>query len=326
MKYIIIGTGNISNTYVRAISELDNSQIVGCVSRSGGNLSADPTLTSWPDLNSVSVDFDAVIVTTPNGLHCENIIAAANIGKHIITEKPLGINSKEMELAIATCEEANVTLAVAYQHRTSPDNQAIKSLIDDGMLGNIFAVDLAAKFYRDQAYYDQADYRGGYEIDGGGPFMQQACHNIDIYVWFFGLPIKVFSMLDTFTHQMEAEDHGAALLKHSNGMIGTIVSSTSTLPGFAARLEVHSEKGSFTMLDGAISQWYFEGIPNPSNSNFNYQHDGATSASVSDTSAHKKIIVDFEQAVEEGKQPIADAKSAKATSELIIEIYESALK
>lgn len=326
MKYVIIGTGNISNTYVRAISEIDNSEIVACVSRSGKHLPVLPEVPSYRNLESVLEDFDAVIITTPNGFHCEGIRSAAKLGKHALTEKPLGINNKEMERTLNLCKENNITLAVAYQRRTAPDNQTIKKLIDEGALGKIFAADLTAKFYRDQAYYGSAEYRGGFQIDGGGPFMQQACHNIDIYVWFFGLPEKVVSLMGTFTHNIEVEDHGAALLKHSDGMIGTMVASTATKPGFAARLEVHSDKGGFIMVDDRITEWHFKDIPNPCNTQFSYQHDGATSASVSDTSAHKKIILDFENVIENGGTPIADGQSAKATSELILEIYKSAIK
>jgi len=325
-KYVLIGTGNISNTYVKALSELSNSELVGCVSRSGKKLSTAPNIPCWPDLKSVSVHFDSVIVTTPNGLHCKGIIAAAELGKHVITEKPLGINRAEMKKALALCKEKNITLAVAYQRRTAPDNQAVKALLDEGKLGRVFAADLSAKFYRTQAYYDSADYRGGYAIDGGGPFIQQACHNIDIYTWFFGKPDKVVSMLDTFVHQMEAEDHGAALLRHPNGMIGTMVASTATKPGFAARLEVHTDKGSFTMVDDVITEWFFDDVPNPSNNNFHYKHDGATSASVSDTSAHKKIILDFEQAIATGCEPIVNGLNAMATSEVILDIYKEAVK
>ena len=325
MKYAIIGTGNISNTFVQAIAEMPGSEIVACVSRSGKRLPANPEIPSYHDLDSVAPDFDAVIVATPNGLHCTGIIAAAKRGKHVLSEKPLGINLAEMDQALAACAAANVILAVSYQRRTSPDNQAIKKLIEQGALGKIFAADLSAKFYRDQAYYDSAAYRGNYAIDGGGPFIQQAAHNIDLYVWFFGLPMQVISMLATFTHQIEAEDHGAALLKHDNGMIGTIIASTATKPGFAARLEVHSDKGSFTLTDDAITQWQIEGLPNPGDNSFQYKHDGATSAAVSDASAHKKIIADFERVIKQGGKPVADGHSARATSKLILDIYQSAL-
>ena len=194
MKYVILGSGNISNTYVRVINQMEGSEIVGCVSRSGKNPSAMPALKNKKDLKSFKQDFDAVIVATPNGLHCKGIIEAAELGKHVLTEKPLGINSDSMEAALAACESAQVTLAVAYQRRTAPDNQVVKKLLDNGTLGRVFSADLSAKCYRDQSYYDSATYRGGWDIDGGGPFIQQACHNIDIYTWFFGMADIVFCL------------------------------------------------------------------------------------------------------------------------------------
>ncbi|MBR9920481.1 MAG: Gfo/Idh/MocA family oxidoreductase [Bacteroidetes bacterium] len=325
MNYVIIGTGNICNTYLSAIENIPESKIVGCVSRSHNSLSANPAIPCWPSLDAVSVDFDAVIVATPNGLHCDGIIAAANLGKHVITEKPLGIQVDKMDAALEACAAAGVSLAVAYQRRTSPDNKSVKALLETGALGQVIAADLSAKFYRDQAYYDSAEYRGGYAIDGGGPFIQQACHNIDIYTWFFGMPEKVVSMLGTFTHRMEAEDHGAALLRHADGMIGTIVASTSARPGFAARLEVHTTKGSFTLTDEVITDWQMEGVANPSDQSFQYAHEGATSASVSDSSAHEAIIKDFENVVRSGGVPIADGESARQTSALILRIYGAAI-
>mgnify|MGYP001821709266 CR=1 FL=1 len=324
MRYVIAGTGIVSSTYVHAIAEIDGSELAGCISRSGRSPEAAPDLPSWPDIDSVSVDYDAVIVATPNGLHCEGIVAAANRGKHVITEKPLGVNREEMDRAIAACEAAGVTLAVAYQHRTAPDNRALKSLIDQGAFGTIFAADLAGKFYRDQAYYDMADYRGSRAMDGGGAFTQQASHNLDVYTWFFGLPERVLAVTDTFAHEMEAEDHGAALLQYANGMIGTVIASTVARPGYAARLEVHTSKGSFTLTDDVITNWDVEGVPNPSDASFDYQHDGATSFAVGDYSAHLEIVRDFERAVETGGKPIVDAHSARATTELICRIYEAA--
>lgn len=77
MKYVILGTGIISSTYVHAIADIDGSEMVACVSRAGKQLAADPAIPTWPDLESVPVDYDAVIIATPNGLHCEGAIAAA---------------------------------------------------------------------------------------------------------------------------------------------------------------------------------------------------------------------------------------------------------
>jgi len=154
--------------------------------------------------------------------------------------------------------------------------------------------------------------------------MQQACHNIDLYTWFFGLPDHVLSLMDTFDHEIETEDHGAALLRHPGGMIGTIVASTVARPGYAARLEVHTAKGSFTMTDDVITLWDIDGVPNPSDSSFGYAHDGATSFAVGDHSAHREIILDFERAIETGGKPLVDPSSARAATELICRIYKAA--
>ena len=60
-----------------------------------------------------------------------------------------------------------------------------------GALGKLYAADLTVKFLRGQDYYDSAPWRGTFEIDGGGPFLQQASHNVDTVAWFFGLPARV---------------------------------------------------------------------------------------------------------------------------------------
>lgn len=323
MRYVLVGSGNISNTYVNAIAEIESCTVLGCISRGGHKPQGHSGLATWTSLDKVDVDYDAVIIATPNGLHHQGIIAAAKHGKHVITEKPLDISLASMDDAMNACKKAGVTLAVAFQRRTAPDNQAIKKLIDAGVFGRIFAVDLVAKFFRPQSYYDSGDYRGGFAIDGGGPFMQQACHSLDIYTWFFGKPEKVVSMMDTFVHKIEAEDHGAALMRHKNGLIGTIIASTATKPGFAARMEIHSEKGSFTLTDDIISDWQVEGVANPTDTQFHYQHSGATSASVSDTRCHQAIIRDFEDAVMNERLPLAHAASARLTTELILDIYNS---
>ncbi|WP_198411183.1 Gfo/Idh/MocA family protein [Marinimicrobium alkaliphilum] len=326
MRYVIVGTGNISSTYVNALSALPESTLVGAVSRAGRALKVAPEIPVWPTLGAVDSAFDAVILATPNGLHHQGAIEAASLGKHVLTEKPLDISIEAMDRMTEACRTAGVMLAVCFQRRTRPDNQAVKALVAKGAFGRIYAVDLAAKFYRDQSYYDSGDYRGGLALDGGGPFMQQACHNLDIYTWLFGLPRQIVSMLETFAHAIEAEDHGAALMRHEDGMIGTVVASTAAKPGFAARMEVHTERGSFTLTDDVITQWDVDGVENPSVPGEHYHHDGATSAAVTDTSAHEAIIEDFEAAVRENREPLAGPDSARKTTELILDIYKHRLR
>lgn len=323
MKYVIVGTGNISRTYLKALATLPASEAVGFISRAASPGGGAGTLPCWPSLAAVDRAYDAVIVTTPNGLHHHSAIAAARLGKHVLVEKPLDISQAAMDDMISAAARHRVVLAVSYQRRTNPDNQAIKRLLDQRAFGRVYSADLSCRFWRDQAYYDSADYRGGYAIDGGGVFIQQASHNIDNYIWLFGMPQRVQGELDTFAHQMEAEDHGAVVLRHADGMIGTIVASTCAPPGYPPRLEVSCEKGTFTLLNDRISAWHIAGIDNPATPVPPAPDYGANSAAVTDASRHLAVIEDFERAVARGDMPLAEGSDARRATDLILRIYHA---
>ena len=257
-KFVIVGTGNISKAYWRAIEHLSGIEVVGFVSRSGNR-------PQWlPDkaeveialtISEVKGDFDGVILCTPNKLHHSGTIEAARLGKHVLTEKSIGISLPAIDEMISTCKGNNVKLGVAYQRRMSPDNQTMKKMLEQGKLGRVYAVDLTVKNYRDDAYYKSGAYRGTWEMDGGGPFMQQAAHQVDLYGWFFGKPEQIVSCYGTFAHDIETEDHGVAILKHKDGMIGTMIASTIAKPGFDARFEIFTEKGTVIMVNDMITTW-----------------------------------------------------------------------
>jgi UDP-N-acetyl-2-amino-2-deoxyglucuronate dehydrogenase len=325
--FVIVGTGNISNTYVNAIEKIENTRIAGFVSRSLKLPSVVESKSSGfeiaENLSGIKAHFDAVIICTPNGLHHQGAIEAASLGKHVLTEKPLDISIENMNQMIEKCKNANVKLGVAYQRRMSPDNIVMKKILEENKLGRIYAADLSVKNYRDDNYYNSGKYRGTWSIDGGGPFMQQASHNIDLYGWFFGKPEKIVSLFGTVAHKIETEDHGTAILKYENGMIGTITASTSAKPGFDPRLEIYGENGSVVMENDLITFWSVEGMENPSKSAGIKIHSGAASASVKDTSGHEAIIKNFINAVRENKEPAVPGESARAATEIILQIYES---
>ncbi|WP_410015971.1 Gfo/Idh/MocA family protein [Sodalis sp. C49] len=321
MKYVIVGTGNISRTYLKALDALPASEAVGYISRSKAAGATVGALPCWPALAQVDRPFDAVIVTTPNALHHQSAIEAAQLGKHVLVEKPLDITQAAMDDMIRVAARHQVVLAVSYQRRTNPDNRAIKRLLEQQAFGRIYSADLSCRFWRDQAYYDSAAYRGTYAVDGGGVFIQQASHNIDNYIWFFGMPERVQGELDTFAHQMEAEDHGAVVLRHADGMIGTIVASTCAPPGYPPRLEVSCEKGTFTLLNDRISAWHIAGLDNPAEQAEPAPDDGASNPAVTDTSRHEAVLEDFERAVTRGDTPLAAGIDARRATDLILRIY-----
>lgn len=321
-RFVIIGSGNICRTYFQAIQHVKQATITGLVSRSLHRPDfVEQDIEIAAALDQIQIPFDGVIVATPNGLHHEGAQKAAQLGKHVLTEKPLDISIANMDRMISACHEAGVKLATCFQHRMSPDNRKIKEMLAAGLFGKIYAADYMIRCWRDQKYYDSAAWRGGWDIDGGGPFIQQACHEIDLYTWFFGQPEKVYSLIDTFAHDIEVEDHGAALFHHADGMIGTFIASTVAYPGFDPVLTIYTQKGTLVLTNGRITGWHIAGIENPSQEPDKPLHSGAASAAVTDTSGHEAIIKDFINSIQEGREPAISGKSARASTELILRIY-----
>lgn len=321
--FVVIGSGNICQTYFNAIERIEEATIVGLVSRSKKRpdflLSDIAVVTQLQDLQ---LEFDAVIIATPNGIHHTSAIAAAELGKHVLTEKPLDITVENMELMISACRKADSKLGVTFQHRMSPDNKILKEYISNDSFGRIYSADFTVRCWREQSYYDSGEWRGTWKTDGGGPFMQQACHELDLYTWFFGMPSEVHSFTDTFHHDIEVEDHGAALFRHENGMIGTFMASTVAYPGFPPTLTLHTEKGTVVVTNGKIIDWSIEGIANPSISIDAAIHSGAASAAVTDTFGHEAIITDFIEAVRQDRDPAVPGESARLGTELALRIYQ----
>ena len=328
LQFVIVGTGNISNTYIQAISKIPDCEIAGIISRSGNVPSSIENAGSViiaDSLITMPVPYDAVILCTPNSFHHTGAIEAAALGKHVLVEKPLDISLAHCDAMISACREANVKLGVAYQRRLSGDSPLMKNLIDKNILGRIFAVDLSVKYYRDENYYKSSPYRGTKSIDGGGPFMQQASHYIDLYGWLFGKPEKIISSLHTYVQNIESEDHGTALCFHEN-MTGTITTSTATKPGFPAKLEIHSDKGTVILENDVITFWAIDGMDNPSPREHINKHTGAATPLVNDTTNHEMIIKDFVAAVHENREPMVSGKEARLATEIILEIYRNNIK
>ncbi|WP_235295827.1 Gfo/Idh/MocA family protein [Portibacter marinus] len=323
IKFIIIGTGNIAITYLKAIDKIPLGKVVGFISRSRQEPTDHNELPVFESLSKVDIPFDAVIICTPNGLHHVSAIEAAGMGKHILCEKPIDITLENIDLMIQSSDENNVKLGVAYQRRFSGDHPRVKALIDSGQLGRIFSVDLAIKNYRDDAYYNSAPYRGTYKIDGGGPFIQQASHYIDLYHWFFGYPDQIVSKMAKFVHDIEVEDHGVAICTHNYGLISTITASTATKPGFPAKMEIYSEKGYLILINDMITDWEMDGISKPDAAAIDNQHTGSATAVVEDTTNHEFIINDFISAIKNDVEPRITGASARMATKFILEIYDS---
>ena len=205
-------------------------------------------------------DIDAVDICTPNNMHKEIAIAAAEAGKMILCEKPLAMNTAEGEIMCEAIEKAGVANIVWYNYRRVPAVTLAKMLIDEGRLGRIFHY--RANFLQDWTI--DADIPQGGEglwrldksVAGSGVTGDLLAHCIDTALWLNG-PIKdVTAMTETFVKEREHAltgkkepvgiDDACSFMRHfENGSLG-LFESTRYARGHKAlyTLEINGENAS----------------------------------------------------------------------------------
>lgn len=258
-------------------------------------------------------EIEAVSVCVPSGFHADVTIAAAKHGKHVLCEKPLEIRPQRMTEMIQACRDADVRLGAVYQRRALPVSRAVKQAFDTGAFGRLVLCDAQLKYYRDQAYYDSAGWRGTWQVDGGGALMNQGVHGIDMAQWLAGGVKRVFGRAAALVRDIEVEDTAVAVVEYQNGAFGVIEGTTSVYPERVTRFELHGEAGTVIFDDNGIVEWKHRdaSIVMPEIDN-------------RDTNGHFVFIQDMAEAVLEHRDPLVPGEEARKAVDIILAIYESA--
>ena len=195
-----------------------------------------------------STDIEVVTVATPTGRHAEVALEALAAGKHVIIEKPAEVTVEKTDELIAAQRAAGTQVAVISQHRFDPATEVAVAAIANGELGRLTSGMASIDWWRGQSYYDSGDWRGTWELDGGGALMNQGVHTIDLLVATMGRPVEVFAWTGTLAHErIEVEDVAVGVVRFESGALGVLHATTAAYPGLSARLQVHGDEGSLVI-------------------------------------------------------------------------------
>lgn len=193
-------------------------------------------------------NIDIVVIGTPSGTHVALAEEAVRAGTHVIIEKPLDVSmrsARHLAKVAADARARGLVVSVISQHRFDPANSAVARAIADGRFGRLTSATANVSWYRSQEYYDSGDWRGTWELDGGGALMNQGVHTVDLLLHFMGTPVQVFAHTALLGHTgIEVEDVAGALVTFENGAIATLLATTNAYPGLSTRIEVHGSRGS----------------------------------------------------------------------------------
>lgn len=260
VSFGIVGCGIISRFHALAISEIPEARLLGACSKTYSSTEKfcnEFSLRPYADYQEMLKDpeLDAVVICTPSGDHADQIIEALNAGKHVVVEKPMCLTMEQANAVVELAEKLNLMVCVISQTRFSDGVQAIKQAIDRGELGRLVSASLTMRYFRDQNYYDLAQWRGTMAGDGGGVLMNQGIHGIDVLCYLMGKPVGVKGYARTLLRDIEVEDTAVAALEFDNGSLAVIDATVCSQPAMPRKLMICGEKGSVILEEDSIAQW-----------------------------------------------------------------------
>lgn len=331
----IVGCGMIANFHAMAIEHIKGAKIVACYDAfapSAEKFAAANKCKKYDKLEDMLKDpaVDVVTICTPSGAHGDPAVKACNAGKHVVVEKPLEITLAKCDAIINAAAKNKVRICSIMPSRFSPANIALKEAIDSGRFGKLTLGDTYVKWWRTQQYYDQGGWRGTWALDGGGAFMNQAIHNVDLLYWFMGEVSEVNGVTGLLAHErIEVEDVAAACVKFKSGALGVLEATTAAFPGLLKRTEIHGSAGSVIVEQDNIKMWEFEKKLAKDAKLLEKLSGNAGTGGASDPKAisytgHMLQLKDFLKAIETGGQPLVDGIEGRKSVEIILAIYQSA--
>ena len=250
----LLGQNQIKDTCLVAVCDIDKEKSDAIASQFN--------ISSYTDMHRMmqSEDIDVVTVLTESGNHATHVIELAQYGKHIVVEKPMALTLEGADNMIRACDKNGCKLFVVKQNRFNVPVVKLKNALDQGRFGKLVMGTIRVRWSRDQAYYDQAWWRGRWDMDGG-VLTNQASHHIDLLEYMMGDVESVFAKSTTALVDIEAEDTGIVLLKFKNGALGIIEATTAIRPkDLEGSISILGEKGTVEIGGFAVNKmihWNF---------------------------------------------------------------------
>jgi predicted dehydrogenase len=202
------------------------------------------------DFGSVLRDpsIQGVVLCTPHTQHTEQIVAAADAGKHVFCEKPLSMTRADVLRAIAAVNRNKVALAVGHERRFEPPIIELMRIVNSGQLGTPLQVE--ANFSQDKFLSLPAD---NWRLSGkeapAGPMTATGIHVLDLSVGIFGEAERVYASVKQLGSQLVNGDTLAILVSFRNG--GHALISAILATPFDGRFAVYCNKGWIEVRDKA---------------------------------------------------------------------------
>ncbi len=328
----LIGSQFISTIHAEALKMVADAKILAVMSPTEGHAREFAAKYDIPnhftfldDMLAVK-EIDMIVIGAPNFLHCEITLKAANAGKHIVVEKPFCMNLEEADMMIEACKKANVKLMYAEELCFTPKYVRLKSLLDEGALGEPLILKQSEK--HDGPH---ADHFWDVKRSGGGVTMDMGCHAFQFFRWLNkNTPVKsVYAHMTTGVHsnKTEGDDNAIIILEFENGVTGIAEESWTKLGGMDDKAEIYGTEGVAyaDVLQGNSIQTY-------STKGVGYAVEKAGNTVGWSFTMYEEIwnygfpqeFEHFIDCVKNNREPLVTGEDGKAVLEIVFAAYASA--
>ena len=268
VRFGIIGVGNMGNSHIKmhlkgehkelritAIADINPERLAASAKLLPGVKTYD-TAEALIDSGEV----DAVIIATPHYDHSPIAQYAFSKGVHVLTEKPAGVYAKQVREMNEAAAKTDLVFGIMYNQRTNCVYRKMREIVQGGELGEIRRVSwIITDWYRTQAYYNSGGWRATWAGEGGGVLLNQCPHNLDLWQWICGLPVKVQAFChEGKWHDIEVEDDVTIYVEYANGATGTFITTTGDCPG-TNRFEITLDGGKLVCENNKLMLYKLKG-------------------------------------------------------------------
>ncbi|MBX2882225.1 MAG: Gfo/Idh/MocA family oxidoreductase [Granulosicoccus sp.] len=273
IRCALVGLGRWGELLVEAGKQAESLEITAVVTRTPSKVErycADNNLQLTDQLNNVleDDDIDALIIATPHSQHFEQLMKAAECGKHVYCEKPFTLNSAQADEALSALAKSGCKVAIGHNRRFAPNTLALQQLIADGRLGEL--VHIEGCFHANMAQAS-GKWRDSVEESPAGGMTSLGIHAVDMLINLMGPITRVDAESERIAATCAFDDHTSARLRFANGGKGQLTTLTSTamrwvitVCGTKGWAEIRDlDKLTFSPTEGALEENTYPGFDYP---------------------------------------------------------------
>jgi len=346
IKTAIIGCGKVAAAHANSYKKIPNALLTAVcdLAPERAKTFADTyKVKAYTDIAAMIKEehIQAVSICTPHPFHAETCVKAAEQGCSVIVEKPFAVSTSDCRMMIDAGKRNNVKIGSLFQRRFYEPCKRMKQAIADGKIGKPILGDVTMLGWRDKKYYDSDPWRGTWKGEGGGVLPTQACHQLDLLLWFMDDEIdEVYGVWRNFNHPyIEVEDTAVAIIKFKGGALATITASNSQNPAQYGKVRVHGNNGASVGVQTDGGSMFIAGMTSITEAPFNDMWTIAGEEQLKEKWKkedekiffvhnpteyyHQLQLQDFIDAVQENRAPLVKGEDGEKSARLLEAIYES---